>query len=378
MPLYLDYNATSPVLPEVLDEMIHVYREHYGNASSRTHLYGQDADQVVSDARRAVAKLLNVESDEVVFTSGATESDNLAILGLARWGAEEGRRHIVSTGIEHKAVLEPLAYLSGRGFEVDLVPSDESGRVKASDVLSRVRQDTLLVTVMHANNETGIIQPVDEIGRALKNSPTYFHTDAAQTYGKLVDDVRSLDYDLLSLSGHKVFAPQGIGALVVRRRHHDRVPVQPITFGGGHESGLRPGTSPVALIAGLGKASRIADNNWRRWAQHADSLREQALGQLREVAFQLNGDQAFAMRHCLNVSFPGVDSEALMVATKYEMAISNGSACTSHEYGQSHVLVSMGLPADRIAQSVRISWGPQVTQIDLRPLIRVISDLQLS
>lgn len=373
MPLYLDFNATSPVDPRVLEAMVQVYREEFGNAGSRTHRFGQRASLLVEQARKRLADLLGVEKIEVLFTSGATESDNLAILGLAKWGAEQGRRHIISTVIEHKAVLEPLRYLEHQGFEVDLVPVGEGGRVDPQDVLQRVRRDTLLVTMMHANNETGVIQPVQEIGEALADSPTYFHVDAAQTVGKMVADLRSLRYDLLSVTAHKMYGPQGVGALILRRRGWQRPPVQPLMYGGGQEGGLRPGTLPVALIVGMGKAAELAVEEHARWQAHNRKVKESILQQLRQVEYQINGDLAHSLSNCLNISFPGVDSEALMLSVQEEIAISNGSACTSADYKPSHVLVAMGLSRERIESAVRISWGQYTpADIDLSPLIKFV------
>ncbi len=375
MTLYLDYNATTPVNPAVLEEMISVYRNHFGNAGSRTHSFGQDANQIVEQARRKIASALGVEKHEVIFTSGATESNNIAILGVARWGAEQNRRHIISTQIEHKAVLEPLQYLEKQGFEIELVPVSTSGRVDPDDVLKRVRPDTLLVSVMHANNETGVIQPVHEIGEHLANTPTFFHVDAAQTFGKLLPELRSLRYDLMSICAHKIYGPQGIGALI-RRVRYRQVPVQPITFGGGQERGLRPGTLPVALIAGFGKAAELAEQNCASWMQQFRQVKSSIMEQLQGIQFVVNGDQEYCMPNCLNVSFSGVDSEALMLALQDSFALSNGSACTSAEYKPSHVLSAMRLPTERIESAVRISWGPGTTELDLSPLVAFVRSMQ--
>lgn len=367
MTLYLDYNATTPVAPEVLEEMVTVYREHFGNAGSRTHKFGQEANRIVENARRRVASLLGIERQEVIFTSGATESDNIAILGLARWGATQGRRHILSTQIEHKAVLEPLEYLSKTGFDVELVPVGEDGRVRPEEVLRRLRPDTLLVSMMHANNETGVIQPVEELGDALQRTPTFFHIDAAQTAGKLVPELKALKYDLLSVSAHKMQGPQGVGALIKRVRFR-QVPVQPITFGGGQERGIRPGTLPVALVAGMGKAAELAERNHSEWWTRAKELKRSVLEQLNSVPHFINGSVEHGLPTCVNVSFPGVDSEALMLVAQESLAISNGSACTSAEYRPSHVLSAMGLDPGRVASAVRVSWGVMIDVIDLSAL----------
>ncbi|MGE5484647.1 MAG: cysteine desulfurase DndA [Ignavibacteriales bacterium] len=375
LPLYLDYNATTPVHPEVLDAMVDTYRDNFGNAASRTHVYGHRASQAVDKARLQVAALLGVDKDEIIFTSGATESDNLAILGLARWGAENNRRHIVSTSIEHKAVLEPLEHLSKSGFEVELVSPDHTGRVGVENILERVRTDTLLVSVMHANNETGVIQPVLEIGEALASTGTYFHIDAAQTFGKLVSELRGIRYDLLSISAHKVYGPQGIGALILRRRRYRRPPVQPITFGGGQEGGLRSGTLPVALIVGMGKAAEVAERDHREWYRECLMNKKSILRQVEGLHYTVNGSLEFGVPHCLNISFPGVDSEALMLCVRDELAISNGSACTSHDYRPSHVLLSMGLAPEIVRGAIRLSWGYGSGQIDLSPLIQAVKRL---
>lgn len=369
MTIYLDYNASTPVDPRVLDEMMMVYKDYYGNASSRTHIYGQRANEIVQKSREKVASILRVDKSEVIFTSGATESNNIAILGLARWGEEVGRKHIISTAIEHKAVLEPLEYLKSRGFEIDLIGVDLSGRIKTSDVLEKVRPDTLLVSVMHANNETGIIQPVDEIGEALYNTETFFHIDAAQSFGKLVPELQNIKYDLLSISGHKIYGPQGIGALVLRKKNYKRPPVKPITFGGGHETGLRPGTLPVALISGLGKAAELAEKEFKDWEKKNLAIQKSILEQLSEVNFVINGDQNYCLSHVLNISFPGIDSEALMISTKEYFALSNGSACTSHDYKPSHVLVAMGLNDSIIESAIRISWNHSISKLDFSHLV---------
>ena len=375
MTLYLDYSASTPVNEEVLEYMVEVYKNYYGNAGSRTHVYGQRANEIVQKSRSSIASLLNIDKSEVYFTSGATESNNLAILGLARWGEQNNRKHIVSSAIEHKAVLEPLEYLKSIGFTVDLVGVDSSGRLKVDDVLSLVRQDTLLVSIMHANNETGIIQPVDEIGTELTDTGTYFHVDAAQTYGKLVEEMKSLKYDFLSISGHKIFAPQGIGALIVKSRNYNKPPILPITFGGGQENGLRPGTLPVALIAGLGKATDIAANKYFTWAKVNQLIKDSILKQISDLDYSINGDPKYGLPHVLNISFNGVDAEALMLALRDFHAISNGSACTSQDYQNSHVLIAMGLQNELIDSSVRLSWG-KIPELDLTAFVKTIKELK--
>ena len=376
MTIYLDYSASTPVNEEVLEYMVEVYKNYYGNAGSRTHVYGQRANEIVQKSRSSIASLLNVEKNDVYFTSGATESNNIAILGIARWGEQNNRKHIISSAIEHKAVLEPLEHLKNNGYSVDLVGVDASGRVKVDDVLSLVRHDTLLVSIMHANNETGIIQPVDEIGAALTDTDTYFHIDAAQTYGKLVDEIKNLKYDFLSISGHKIFAPQGIGALIVRSRNYKKPPVLPITFGGGQENGLRPGTLPVALIAGLGKATDIAAKEHSIWTKENQSVKDSILKQISSLDYSINGDQKYCLLNVLNISFNGVDSEALMLATRENYALSNGSACTSKEFKPSHVLNAMGLTNESIDSAIRISWFNKLPFESLKELANTISQIK--
>jgi cysteine desulfurase len=357
--LYLDYNASTPIDERVLEVMIRSYREFYGNADSRSHDYGTTAKQAVENAREDVAALLGVRKNEVVFTSGATESNNMAILGMADYGMESGKRHIVTTAIEHKAVLDPIKYLESKGFEVDYVIPGESGRINAEEVLKRVRQDTLLVSVLHVNNETGIIQPIGEIGTALADTDTFFHTDAVQSCGKLVDEIRALSYDFLSLTAHKMHGSQGIGALVVRRKKNKKPPIRPIIFGGGHEGGLRAGTLPVALIDGFGKACEIAMGEYQANNEAYKTNKALVLDAIKSagVAYAVNGEQAHCMDNTLNISFLGVDSEALMIASRQYCSISNGSACTSHDYSHSHVLMAMGLSEDRLESAIRLSWG---------------------
>ncbi len=292
------------------------------------------ARDAAEKARGQVAKLLGAKPEEIVFTSGATESNNIALLGLARYGLETGRKHILATAIEHKAVLEPLGRLSELGFEVDLVPVTGGGYVEPNAVQERLRAETLVVSVMHANNETGVLQPVVEIGELLANSTTLFHVDAAQTYGKELEELRRLRCDFLSVSGHKIYGPKGIGALFVRRRGGQRRALTPLTVGGGQETGLRAGTLPVPLAVGLGKAAELAVREFRERRDAASVVKKRFLGGLSSVELRINGEPSRTQSHVVNVSFQGVDSEALMLALRSDIAVSNGSACTSASYSQ--------------------------------------------
>lgn len=361
MGIYLDYNASAPINPEVLDYMFEVYKKSYGNADSRTHDYGERARRIVEDARFQVAKLLGVETGEVFYTSGSTESNNIAIQGLLDYANENNKKHIVSTTIEHKAVLETVKSLEKYGFEIDLVSPDESGRIDAEKVVNLVKDDTLLVSIMHANNETGVIQPVKEIGDYLSEKDVLFHIDATQTCGKLINELRELKYDMLSLSAHKMSGPQGIGALILRKKSYKLPPVKAITYGGQQEHGIRPGTIPVALVAGLGKACELAMKNYEKNLESYLEKKQMVLSLIEcsGLDISINGDQDYCMPNTVNISINGVESEALMLSSKQYCGISNGSACTSHDYSPSYVLTAMGLNADRISSAIRISWGAE-------------------
>ncbi len=366
MSVYLDYNASTPLDSRVLKVMINVYQNKYGNADSRTHDFGDAARQIVETSRESVADLLGVKKDEVFFTSGATESDNISILGLQDYAEKTGKKHIITTAIEHKAVLEPLSVLEAKGYEVTYIKPDESGKINADELLSNVREDTLLVTVMHANNETGIIQPVNVIGEELSKTDTLFHIDAAQSFGKLVDELRNIKYNMLSASAHKMYGPQGIGTLVLRKKRYKLPPVKSIMYGGSQEHGIRPGTVPTALISGLGKACKIASAEYKSNIEKYQQFKKNILDILSSsgVDYSINGDIAFGMPNTLNISFKKVNSEALMLATRQLCSVSNGSACNSSSYKPSYVLSAMGLSSERIENAIRISWGIANTGLD--------------
>jgi cysteine desulfurase len=376
MPIYLDYNATTPLDPRVFKAMQAWFLGPPANAGSRTHIYGQRAKDAVEKARQQVADVLDAQPEEIIFTSGATESNNLAILGLAEHGEQTGRKHVISTAIEHKAVLEPLERMRRLGFEVDFTPVTAGGYVDVGAIKDRLRPDTLLVSVMHANNETGVLQPLSEIAGLLDGTDTLLHTDAAQTFGKDVEQLRRTPCDFISVSSHKIYGPQGVGVLYVRRRRASRRPLHPVMFGGGQERSLRPGTVPVPLIIGLGATAELAVNEHQARASAASRIKEEMLLRLDSVDHHINGDLNRSQPHVLNVGFPGVDSEALMMALRDEVAISNGSACTSASYDTSHVLLAMGFNEDRINSSVRISWGPGVDDIPVDPILSAVRRLR--
>jgi len=376
VPVYLDCNATSPIEPRVQAAVIKFMSEEFGNAGSRTHEFGTRAKQAVQRARAQVAAVVNAEPEEVIFTSGATESDNLAILGLAPFGLTSGRRHIVSTAIEHKAVLEPLGVLQQRGFDVTLVLPNSAGWVEPEAVKAALRPDTLLVSVMQANNETGVIQPIPELCGILAGHPAFFHVDAAQGFGKDIEALQNSRIDLISVSGHKLYAPKGIGALITRRRGFDRLPLTPLCFGGGQERGLRPGTLPVPLIVGLGFAAELAMSERSRRQIACAAYRSAVVAGVAPLDPEFNGDQERILPQVLNVSFPGLDSEAVMLALKEIVAVSNGSACTSQRYGPSHVLLAMQLDEVRVRGAIRISWCHMTPDVDWGEVVRTIKALR--
>ncbi|MFB7753810.1 cysteine desulfurase DndA [Streptomyces sp. NPDC056121] len=374
---YLDVAATTRVDPRVAEVVLHWMTEDFGNAGSRTHEYGARAKKAVQQARSFIAGTVQAKTEEVIFTSGATESNNIALLGLAPYGETTGRKHIITSAIEHKAVIEPLEHLRDtRGFEVDFLDPGPSGRITAEAVLNRLRPDTLAVSLMHVNNETGVIQPVAELAEKLRTTPTYLHVDAAQGYGKIPDDLTA-PIDLISISGHKIGAPKGIGALVTRRRGWDKVPLEPIMFGGGQERKLRPGTLAVPLIMGLYEAAKSFKENRDRWEREARAMREQILGALSTTRFHINGDSAHSVPHILNVSFDQLNAEALIVRLKDHVAIATGSACTSASYTPSHVLQAMGLDDDVAANGLRLSWFPaQAKEFDPLGIAQTIASMQ--
>lgn len=375
LPAYFDCNATTPLEPLVRDEVVRFMTEEFGNAGSRTHEYGSRAKQAVNRARKQVAEVVKAQADEVIFTSGATESNNLAIFGLVAFGEMTNRRHIISTQIEHKAVLEPLEFLAKKGFSIDFIPPTSSGWVDPSAIRKSLREDTLLVSVMQANNETGVLQPIPEICEVLLNNDAYFHVDAAQGFGKEISALENQRIDLISISGHKIYAPKGIGSLITRRRGYQRPPLQPLMFGGGQERNLRPGTLPVSLIVGIGVAAELALQNHAKRSEVCRAIRGRVLDTIKPFELIFNGDLERSLPHTLNFSLSGIDSEALMVALKDEISFSNGSACTSHSYTPSHVLKAMGLDKTSIHSAVRLSWSHLSEEPDWQKIHTVIKSL---
>lgn len=353
--IYLDHQATTPVDERVVEAMLPYFTEVYGNAASNDHLFGVDAKKAVNKARNTIANAINAKSDEVIFTSGATESDNIAVLGVAERYEDEGK-HIITCVTEHKAVLDPCKELEERGWEVTYLPVDEYGMVDPGGVRDAIRDDTTLISIMMANNEVGNIAPVQEIGSIAREYDVKFHTDAAQCLGHIPIDVDEMNIDLMSASAHKCYGPKGIG-LLYRRRSRPRVNVKPQMFGGGHERGLRSGTLNVPAIVGFGKAVEVglkemgAENErYRNWTDRMFNLLQEELGDV-----ERNGHPTERLAHNLNIYIPGIESRALIVDLK-ETAIATGSACTSADVEPSHVITAMR-DEQRAHSSIRISVG---------------------
>jgi len=349
-PIYLDYNATTPLLPDVVDAMLPYLREHFGNPSSR-HAYGRRAHDAIERARSQVAALIGSDADEIIFTSGGTEANNLAIRGTT---ARTSRRRVVTSTVEHPATARPVTWLEQQDWDIVRVGVDAGGRANVGELDAAITPTTALVTIMHSNNETGVLQPVREAVRFARRAGAYVHTDAAQSVGKVPIDVRAIDVDLLSIAGHKLYAPKGIGALYVRRG----TVLEALSLGAGHERGLRPGTENVASIVGLGAACVIAQHDLEQQSVRARALRDRLWEQLTQAIphLVLNGTVENRLPNTLNVRFPRVSGEALLAATP-EIAASTGSAC--HEGGESAsaVLLAMGIPARAALGSVRLTLG---------------------
>lgn len=356
LPIYLDYNATTPIAPEVAAEMRPWLEEYFGNPSS-AHAFGEMARKSVAAARREVAALIGAGGDEIVFTGSATEADNLALVGVAR--ALPNKRHLIISAVEHPAVMQPASQLCAAGWALTIVPVDGYGRVDPADVAAALRPDTALVSVMHANNEVGTIQPVAEIAALAQANSTLMHTDAAQSAGKLPVDVDALGVDLLTLAGHKMYAPKGIGALYVR----SGTPIAPIQFGADQEHGLRPGTENVPHIVALGAAARMARNALPQATTYLADLREELRRRLSAAipGLVLNGHPRQRLPNTLHVSFPGVSGRELLAAVADEVAASVGSACHSEADAVSGVLAAMGVDVARARGAVRLSVGLMTT-----------------
>ncbi|MFQ5733511.1 MAG: cysteine desulfurase family protein [Planctomycetaceae bacterium] len=371
-PIFLDHHSTTPVDPRVLDAMLPFFSERFGNAASINHAYGTDAADAVARARAEVATLIGADEREIVFTSGATEADNLALKGVLR--AAGGSAHLLTAAAEHPAVLDPAKRLRRWGFDVTILPVDEHGRVSPEQVTDALKPTTALVSLMWANNEVGTWNPIPEIATICRNRGIPFHTDAAQAAGWLPVDVAAAGVDLLSLSAHKIYGPKGVGALYVRRGG-PRIPVEPLIDGGGHERRLRSGTLPVPLIVGFGEACRLVREQRDDDGRRVRALREELWAGLCELdGVHLNGHPADRLPNNLNVSFEGVDGEALMTGLT-RIAVSSGSACTSADPEPSHVLRAMGRSDQLTRASLRFGLGRETTPGDVDTAIAEVTQV---
>ncbi len=356
-PVYMDHHATTPVDPRVVEAMLPYFTEHFGNAASVDHKYGAVAARAVEEARQRIAGLINARSDEIVFTSGATESNNLAIIGAAERYVDRGD-HIITCVTEHNAVLDTCRYLEGRGWRVTYLPVDRYGLVDLEALRQEITPQTVLISIMTANNEIGTIAPVEEIGRIAKEHDVVFHTDATQAVGNIPMDVEATSIDLLSLSAHKTYGPKGTGALYVRKRR-PRIRLAQQMHGGGHERGIRSGTLNVPGIVGLGKAVEILLLDGKSEAEYLSKLRDRLWEGL-QAAFekiQLNGHPTRRLPHNLSVALPSIDSRSLLVQLKDDVAISAGSACTTAHVEPSHVITALGHGEERAYCSLRFGLG---------------------
>lgn len=361
-PIYLDYNATTPVAPEVVEAMLPFLREHFGNPSS-SHPFGRFAAQAVAEARNQVAALIGARAHEIVFTGCATEANNLALLGVAR-ALGDAKRHLVVSAIEHPAVMAPAKHLQDEGWDLTVLPVDEYGRVSPESVGQALRSDTALVSVMHANNEIGTLQPIPEIAQITRERGVLLHTDAAQSAGKIAVNVDALGVDLLTLAGHKFYATKGVGALYIRQG----TLVRNITFGADHEQGVRAGTENVPAVVGLGVAARLARERLPQTTRHLRELRDQLHARLMEAipGLILNGHPEQRLPNTLHLSFPGVSGRRLLEQARDSVAASQGSACHSEHDAVNGVLAALGVDSVRAAGAVRLSVGTMTTLDEVR------------
>jgi cysteine desulfurase len=370
--IYMDHSATSPVDPEVFEAMKPYFTEGFGNASTLYKL-GRDAKMAMETARKQVTSLINAEPKEIIFTSGGTESDNIAIKGTVYRLKNKGN-HIITSNIEHPAVTETCKYLEKNGFEVTYVPVDKEGLVHPEDVEKAITDKTVLITIMHANNEIGTIQPIAEIGKIAKEHGIYFHTDAVQSVGKIPVDVKAMNVDMLSLSSHKLYGPKGIGALYIKKG----VRLEPIIHGGGHERGLRPGTENVPAIVGLGKACEISEKNLDKDMEHLKKLRDKLIDSVLEQNEEayLNGHRTQRLPGNVNFRFTGIEGESLILHLDSKgIAASTGSACSSIKLEPSAVLMAIGLKEVEAHGSLRLSLGRENTEEDIDYTIKAIKEV---
>lgn len=376
-PIYLDMQATTPMDPRVLDKMMPLFTEMYGNPHSRTHAYGWEAEGLVEEAREHVANLIGAGPKDVVFTSGATESNNMIVKGIANFHKGK-KKHIITTQTEHKCVLDSCRFLQTQGFEVTYLPVGPTGLISLEDLKAALRPDTSLVSIMAVNNEIGVIQPLAEISQVLKDyakenkvTKALFHTDAAQAVGKIPIDVEAMGIDAMSISGHKIYGPKGVGAAYVRRR--PRVRLEPLIHGGGQERGLRSGTVPAPIVVGLGEAARLCSQEMSADHAHISKLSQRLIdGITKDVEHVVrNGDPKHGYPGCVNLSFAYVEGESLLMALK-DVALSSGSACTSASLEPSYVLRALGASDDMAHSSLRFGIGRFTTEAEIDMVVNRI------
>ena len=368
-PVYLDYSATTPVDPRVVDKMVPYLYERFGNPASHSHAYGWEAEKAVEEARGHVAALIGADPREIVWTSGATEADNLALKGIAHFYKEKGR-HLITVKTEHKAILDSMRHLETEGFEVTYLDVEENGLLDLGKLKAAIRPDTILISVMAVNNEIGVVQDLVEIGRICREHKIFFHCDATQAPGHIKINVDEWNVDLMSLSGHKVYGPKGIGALYVRRKPRVRLECQ--MHGGGHERGMRSGTLPVHQIVGMGEAYRIAKEEMATEMERLRGLRNRLWNGIKDIEeVYLNGDLEHGAPNILNVSFNYVEGESLIMALK-DLAVSSGSACTSASLEPSYVLRALGLNDELAHSSIRFSLGRFTTEEEIDYTIELV------
>jgi cysteine desulfurase len=374
LPIYMDYHATTPVDPRVLGAMLPYFTEHFGNAASRNHSFGWTAEEAVENARKQVADLIGANPKEVIFTSGATESNNLAIKGVAEMYREKGN-HVITCVIEHKAVIDTCKKLEKQGYRVTYLPVEKDGRINLDDLRAAITDKTILITIMTANNEIGVLQPITDIGAIAKEKGILFHTDAVQAVGKVPFDVSQMKADLVSLSGHKFYGPKGVGALYVRRRN-PRVLLSEQIHGGGHERGMRSGTLNVPGIVGLGKAAEICKTVMAEESQRLRKLRDRLNEALHRNLDEIyiNGSMEHRLPHNLNISFAYVEGESLLMGIN-DVAVSSGSACTSASLEPSYVLKALGAGDDLAHSSIRFGLGRWTTDEEVDYVVEKLTSV---
>jgi cysteine desulfurase len=372
LPVYLDYQATTPMDPRVLEKMLPYFTEKFGNPHSRSHAYGWEAEAACDLAREQVAALINASEKEIVFTSGATESNNIAIKGVAHFYKDK-KNHIITPVTEHKCVLDSCRHLEQEGFEITYLPVQSNGLIDLEVLKAAMKENTLLVSVMGINNEVGVIQPLAEIGKICREKGAFFHCDAAQAFGKIPLDVEAMNIDLMSISGHKIYGPKGIGALYVRRR--PRVRLEPLFSGGGQERGFRSGTLPTPLVVGLGEAAAIAKTDMAKDAEHVRKLGQKFMAEILDGIPDvfLNGDREQRWLGNLNLSFAYVEGESMIMAIK-DLAVSSGSACTSASLEPSYVLRALGVGEELAHTSIRFGFGRFTTEAELEFALNLIRE----